>query len=291
MIKSFLLIALRNLWKNKSISIIKIAGLAIGLSAVLLIYIYVSFEYSYDNYHKNGDRIYRVAYHVNRPDHGNWDNAKTGDNLASMMQNSFPEIESVSRITYMGEINILHKNQNYKEQKFLFVDPSVLTTFSFPMKQGKPNTALNDRKSIIISSRIAKKYFGNENPIGKYLDDNLQFKITGVMNVPDNSHFRFDILASYATLYDVFPDYKKLENENIDREVYTYILLRSNANSFDLEKKFTQFETTHIKKGNYTSVKLFLEPLKKIHLDSQAAAYYGEIGLSNLTMLIRYYIG
>lgn len=288
MIKTFLLIALRNLWKNKTISIIKIAGLAIGLSAVFLIYLYVSFEYSYDNYHKNGDRIYRVAYHLTRQDNVAFDNAKTGNNLAPMLQNSFPEIESVSRIAWMGEVNILQKNQNYNEQKFLFADPSVLTMFSFPMKQGDHNTALNDRKSIIISSRIAKKYFGDENPLGKYLDDNIQFKITGVIDVPENSHFRFDILASYAAIYDLFPFYKKMENETIDRNVYTYIMLKSNASSAELERKFAQFSETYIKKENYSSVKPFLEPLKKIHTDSQSEANYGELDLTKFTMPLIY---
>lgn len=288
MIKSFLLIALRNLWKNKTISIIKIAGLAIGLSAVFLIYLYVSFEYSYDNYHKNGDRIYRVAYHVKMPENGDWEIAKTGNNLAPMLQNSFPEIESSSRVSWMGEVNILQKNRNYKEQKFLFADPSVLTMFSFPMKQGDRNTALNDRKSIIISSRIAKKYFGDENPVGKYLDDNMQFRITGVINVPDNSHFRFDILASYSTIYDLFPFYKKMENETIDGNVYTYLMLRAKASSAELEKKFTQFTDTHIEKGIFTSVKLFLEPLKKIHSDSTSEAYYGEFDLTHFTKSLIY---
>lgn len=288
MIKTFLLIAIRNLWKNKTISIIKIAGLAIGLSAVFLIYLYVSFEYSYDNYHQNGDRIYRVAYHLSRPDYGDWDNAKTGNNLAPMLQNSFPEIESVSRIAWMGEVNILQKNQNYNEQKFLFADPSVLTMFSFPMEHGDCNTALNDRKSIVISSRIARKYFGDEDPIGKYLDDNRQFKITGVVNVPDNSHFRFDILASYAAIYDVFPFYKNMENETIDVNVYTYIMLRANANFTALEKKFLPFADAHIKKGSYSSIKLFLEPLPEIHSSSMAGAYYGEFELSKFTKPLIY---
>jgi len=288
MIKNFLKIALRNLWKNSTISTIKIVGLAIGLSAVMLIYLYVSFEYSYDNYHKNGDRIYRVAYHVVRPNFGDADKAKTGPNLAPLLQNSFPEIESVSRIAWMGDVNILQKNQNYQETKFMFADPSVLTMFSFPMKLGDSNTALNDPKSIIISSRIAKKYFGEENPVGKYLDDNLQFKITGVINVPDNSHFRFDILASYASIYDVFPYFKKMENETIDMNVYTYILLRANTNTSELEKKFTQFTDNHIKKENYTSVKLFLEPLEKIHSNSKSDAYYGEFDLTKFTLYIIY---
>ena len=159
MLKSYLLIAIRNLLKNKTTSVIKIAGLAIGLSAVFLIYLYVSFEYSYDNYHENGDRVYRVAYHLKRLNTGGWDNAKTGNGLASMLQNSFPEIESTTRVTYSGDVNILHQNRIYKEQKFLFADPSVLTIFSFPMKQGDRNTALKDPNSIVISSRIAQKIF------------------------------------------------------------------------------------------------------------------------------------
>lgn len=288
MIKSFLQIAIRNLWKNKTISIIKIAGLAIGLSAVLLIYLYVSFESSYDNYHKNVNRIYRVAYHVTMPEFGKWETAKTGDNLSSMLQNSFPEIEAATRVTWGGEVNIVHKNRDYKEPKFMFADPAILTMFSFPMKQGNRTTALNERNSVIISSRIAKKYFGEDNPVGKYLDDNLQLKITGVIDVPDNSHFRFELLASYATLYEVFPYYIKMENESIDRNVYTYLLLRENTNTTDLENKLTQFAGSHIKKGDYSSVRLFLEPLKKIHSDSHSEANYGEFDLTAFTNLLIY---
>lgn len=288
MIKTFLLIAIRNLLKNKTTSIIKIAGLAIGLSAVFLIYIYVSFEYSYDKYHENGDRIYRVAYHLNRPDYGDWDNAKTGNKLASMLQNNFPEIESASRVSWMGEVNILHQNRNYKEQKFMFADPSVLTMFSFPMKQGDRNTALNDRNSVVISSRIAQKYFGDENPVGKYFDDNMQFKVTGIIDVPENSHFRFDILASYTAVYDVFPFFKNIEDETMDVNVFTYVMLKKNADAMALEKKFMPFADAHIKKGSYSSVNLFLEPLPKIHFNSMAGAYYGEFELSKFTKPLIY---
>jgi putative ABC transport system permease protein len=288
MIKTFLLIAIRNLLKNKTTSIIKISGLAIGLSAVFLIYLYVSFEYSYDKYHENGDQIYRVAYHLKRPNAGEWDNAKTGNNLASMLQNNFPEIESSARVTYSGDVNILHQNRNYKEQKFLFADPSVLTIFSFPMKQGDRNTALNDRNSVVISSRIAQKYFGDENPIGKYLDDNMLFKVTGVVDVPENSHFRFDIMASYIAVYDVFPFYKNMENENIDVNIYTYLMLKKNADVMALEQKLMSFADAHIKKGSYSSVRLFLEPLPKIHFDSMADAYYGEFELSKFTKPLIY---
>lgn len=288
MIKTFLLIAIRNLLKNKTTSVIKIAGLAIGLSAVFLIYLYVSFEYSYDKYHENGDRIYRVAYHVSRPDIEDWDNAKTGSNLAPMLQNSFPEIESTSRVSFVGDVNILSQNRSYREQKVLFADPSVLTMFSFPMKRGDRSTALNDRNSVVISSRISQKYFGDENPVGKYLDDNMQFKVTGVVDVPENSHFRFDILASYAAMFDVFPFMKNKENEYIDVNIYTYLMLKANTVPSKLEKGFPQFADAHIKKGNFTSVKLFLEPLTKIHFDSKAGGYYGEHELSIFTKPIIY---
>lgn len=288
MIKSFFLTAIRNLWKNRATSIIKIAGLAIGLSAVLLIYLYVSFEYSYDSYHENGKRIYRVAYRLQQPNIGEGDNARTGHNLASMLQDNFPEIKTTTRVTWMGEVNILQKNQDYKEDMFMFADPSILTMFSFPMKQGDRNTALSDHKSIVISSRVARKYFGDEDPLGKYLDDNLQLKITGVVDVPDNSHFRFDILASYASIYDLFPAYKRTENDNIGINVYTYILLKENANILALEEKLPEFTAAHIKKGDYTSIKLLLEPLEWIHFNSQSEASLGEFNMSKFTKLIVY---
>jgi len=283
MIKNFFLSGIRNFWKNRVTSIIKIVGLATGLSAVLLIYVYVSFERSYDNYHINGDRIYRVAYHLKHTNFGEYNNAGTGHRLAPMLQDNFPEIEAASRISWFGEVNITWEDQNYKEQKFVFADPSLLTMFSFPMKQGDRNTALDNRKSIIISSRIAHKYFGDENPLGKYLDDNLQLKVTGVIDVPDNSHFRFDILAPYNTIYDIFPYYKSLEDKDIDNGVYTYILLRKDSNPSELQQKFPQFINAHVIKGDYSSVKLFLEPLEKIHLESKSEAYLGEFEFSKFT--------
>jgi putative ABC transport system permease protein len=288
MIKNYFLIAIRSFWKNRATSIIKIAGLAMGLSVVLLIHIYTSFQYSYDNYHKKGDRIYRVAYHLSKLDFGEWDAAKTGHNLGAMLQNNFPEIESTTRITWFEEVTILHQNQKFKESKFMFADSSALKMFSFPMKKGDAENALNERKSIVISSKIAKKYFGNENPVGKYLDDNLQLKITGVMDVPDNSHFRFDILASYSTIYDVLPWYKKVENSD-HTNVYTYLLLRKGANAKDLEKKFPKFEQTLLKKNSfYNSAALFLEPLKEIQINSKSEAYLGEFNLTKFTLPIIY---
>jgi putative ABC transport system permease protein len=289
MLINYFLITVRNFWKNKATSIIKIAGLAIGLSVVLLIQVYTSFQYSYDNYHKNGDRVYRVAYELENPQgRGKWKQAGTGHNLASMLQENFPEIETTSRITFFGDVNILQNNQRFKETKFLFADPAVLKMFSFPMKTGDYESALNEPKSIIISSKIAKKYFGNENPIGKYLDDNLQLKVTGIIDVPDNSHFRFDILASYPTIYYIFPNYKYTESRD-HSDVYTYIMLRKGSISSDLENKLTLFTKTFIKKDvAYKSVKLFLEPLRKIQI-SRSESYYGEINLTKFTEPLIYF--
>jgi len=288
MIKSYLRIAIRNIWKNKAVSGVKIGGLAIGLSAVLLIFHYVSFQYSYDNYHKNGDRIYRVAYHLTQAGLGRYDIAKTGLPLASLLQDNFPEIEATTRVTYFGEINIVHQNRSYKEPRFLFADPSILTMFSFPMKHGNPITALDQPNALIISSKIAEKYFGEENPVGKYLDDNRQFLITGVMDVPDNSHFRFDLLASYTIFFEMFP-FKKNDNNYIDRSTFTYLMLKPNMKAADLENKLAQFTEPHIGKENYSSVKTYLEPLKTINLKSQAeGAYYGEFQLTKFTLPLMY---
>ena len=288
MIKNYFLTAIRNLWKNRVTAMIKIIGLAIGLSAVLLIYLFVSFERSYDRYHEKGDRIYRVAYRVNMPEFGELSIAKTGRNLSGLLQSSFPEIESLAQVVWMGDVQIFQQGQLYKESKFLFGDPSVLTMFSFPMSQGDRYSALNEPRSVVISSKIARKYFGDDNPVGKYLDDNRQLKVTGVVDVPDNSHFRFDLLASYSTIYDYFPFFKNIEKDNIDRNVYTYLLLKQNANVSDLEKKLPAFTQAHIDKGSYSSVELFLEPLEKIYLDSQSEAYLGELTLTKFTKPIIY---
>ena len=204
MIKSFFLTAIRNLWKNRATSVVKMAGLAIGLSAILLIYLYVSFEYSYDSYHENGKRIYRVAYRLRQPNMGEWDNARTGHNLASMLQDNFPEIETTTCVTWMGEVN------------------------------------------------------------------------------------RFDILASYSSVYDMFLGYKRTETENIGVNVYTYLLLKENAVISALEKKLPQFTDVHVKKGDFTSVKLFLEPLEWIHFNSRSEAFLGEFNMSKFTKLIVY---
>lgn len=287
MIKNYFLASVRNFWKNRTTSIIKIIGLAIGLSAVLLIYIYINFQYSYDNYHKNGDRIYRVAYHLENPSLGKWNEARTGHNLAYLLKNNFPEIEETSRVTWFGEVNILHKNQQFKESKLLFADPSILKIFSFPMKIGDPENALNEPNSIIISSKIASKYFGNENPIGKYLGDTLQLKVTGIIDIPDNSHFRFDILASYPTIYNIFPFYKNYENKN-HSDVFTYLMLRKGVIAFDLGKKLPQFLNSSIKEDIiYKSTSLFLEPLTKIQTKG-CDAYYGELNLTKFTEPIIY---
>lgn len=264
-------------------------GLSIGLSAVMLIHVYTNFLYSYDQYHKNGDRIYRVAYHLKDSEHRERDNAKTGHNLAPLLKSNFPEIEKAARVSYFGEVNIRQHDQWFKEMKFMFADSSLLKMFSFPMKLGDPENALNERNSIIISSKTAQKYFGNENPVGKFLDDNLQLKITGVMDVPDNSHFRFDILASYPTIYNIFPYYKYKEND-FHSMVYTYVMLRKGANSSGLEKKFPDFAKIYIKSNiYYPSTELFLEPLKDIQLKSRSEAYLGEINQTKATLPIIFF--
>ena len=283
MYKNYILTIIRNFWKSKSISIIKTGGLAIALSIVFLIYIYISFENSYDNYHENGERIFRVAYHMDSPRYGKYDNARTGDRLTAMLQETFANIENTTRVAWMGDINILHRNETIKEQKFLFADPAILQMFSFPMTAGNRDVALSENNSVIISSRTAQKYFGNENPLGKFLDDNHQLTVTGIIDIPENSHFRFDILASYNSLNTIFPDFKKKENELFDENIYSYILLRKDAAPSIVEEELKQFSKKHIPTGNYTSVELFLEPLQTIHFESTSQASLGELSLSKFT--------
>ncbi|RIJ48233.1 ABC transporter permease [Maribellus luteus] len=283
MFRNYIFTIIRNFEKSTSISLIKIGGLAVALSIVFLIYIYISFENSFDNYHEKGKRIFRVAYHMDSPRYGKFDNARTGNSLTAMLEESFAEIENTTRIAWMGNVSILHCNERIKEPKFLFADPEILQMFSFAMLAGNPDVALHESNSVVISSRIAQKYFGNENPLGKFLDDNHQLMVSGIIDIPDNSHFRFDILASYDAINTFFPHFDENNTGLFDENIYSYIMLREEAAPSNTEQKLKQFSEKNIPLGPYTSVELFLEPLQTIHFESTSQATIGEPNLSKFT--------
>jgi len=234
MLKNYLKIALRNLRKHKAYSFINIAGLAIGISCCALIMLYVQDELSFDRFHKNADRIYRVA--LSAAASGTPINsATTSAPMAAALVQEYPEVRGAARFWPIGRVLIGHENNRFYEDRFLFADSSVFEVFTFPLLSGDPKTALAQPNSVLLTEAMARKYFGNENPLGKFLryDNRADYKITGVLkNIPRRSHLQFDFLASLIT------QPRSQSPLWISNSYYTYLLLQENYAPLQLEAKF-----------------------------------------------------
>lgn len=233
MLNNYLKIALRNLKKHSGYSFINISGLAIGMASCLLILIFVKSELSYDRFHQKADQIYRVTL-----------NFYIGTNdilvangpvpLAKTLVQEYPEVEAATHI-YQVEAYVSFEENQYREERFYYADSSVFNVFSLFLLQGDMESALRKPNEVLITPATALKYFGNSNPIGKTLrlDDGNNYEVSGIIEeMPLNSHFHFDFLASLSSL-----PLSKDENW-IGASVYTYFVLQSGSDPHSLESNF-----------------------------------------------------
>ena len=227
MFKNYFKTAWRNLIKNKTFSIINIAGLSIGIAACLLILQYVSFELSYDQFNKNADDIYRVY-------NDRYQNGKliqhgtiTYSAIGKAMQDDFPEVVNHARIEPFGKTIITHNTKRIGEHEVIGVDNSFLSMFSYPLVAGDAQTALKDPYEAVLSETSARKIFNiRDNDfssvLGKVITmstDSIPYKITGICkDIPENSHLQFDILASYTTLLAGANPYKAADYDFTDSD-------------------------------------------------------------------------
>jgi putative ABC transport system permease protein len=264
MLENYLKTAIRNILRHKGFSSINIFGLAIGMACCVVLFLYVQSELSFDRFHENSERIYRVISQSERD--GQMDRfAKTPAPLAPALLNDFPEVEKTVRLG-KNSFYIFYENKRFNEQVF-FADPEIFELFSFPLKIGDPKSALAEPYSIVISAKTAEKYFGKENPVGKILKlgDWRDFRITGVLeNIPENSHLRFDLLARFA-------DYagRHFEQWGIGN-YYTYVLLSENFSLDAFHEKIPDFvekyrgrDSRYVYKQRY-----HLQAITRIHLHS-----------------------
>jgi len=204
--RNYLITSWRNLLRSKGFSFLNIAGLAVGLAAFFLIVLYVRTELSYDAYHAYADRIYRVqnaALNAGGSIQGEF--ATLAPAYAPLLQNDFPEIERLARLWGPGGTVLKAGDQSFTEERLFFAEPAIFDILTLPLVQGDPATALNDVGSVVLSRSMARKYFGNEDAMGRILSvpgfGNRDLRVSGVMeDVPRNSHLHIDFLVSYISL-------------------------------------------------------------------------------------------
>lgn len=284
--KNHFTLALRNLLRSKTFSAINILGLAIGMATCLVILLFVKSELGYDGFHENADRIVRVVFRGSVQGE-EMNEAHVMPPVAEALLADYPEVENATRIRLMGYPKITYGDKTFRNNSAAFVDSSFFRVFTFPLIEGNSTAVLNEPNTVVLSASTAKKFFGEEDPLGRELlmyDGNTSVKVTGIMaDMPANSHFKFDVLVSMST----FP-----ESRNpswMVSEFYTYLLLQPGSNYKSLEEKlplvtekymgpqlqeamgisYNQFRQA----GN--SIGLFLQPLKSIHLHSNMR---GELG-------------
>ncbi len=268
MLKNYFKTSFRNLWRNKTFAFINIFGLAFGLTCCLMMILFIKNELNYDRFNKNANSIYRVSFSDYLNQGGS---ATTPLPIGPALKQQMPEIKAVTRIDYQDPYLMKYENNEYFEP-ISFADEDVFKVFSFPLVEGDPNTALKESNSIVISEQMAKKYFGNEDPLNKILkigsNGSLNSTVKGVFkNLPQNSQLQFNCLISFATMY------KAGWTTNLWQQMpgnYTYVLLNNLTDANKLAAKLPAFvqhnDGTELNKD--LSYNLILQPLTNIHLQS-----------------------
>ena len=281
MLKNYLFIALRHLRKRKGYTLINILGLALGLACCALIGLYVQDERSYDRYHEQAHQIYRVAQASTA--HGNLTkSASTPAPLGPALAADYPEVvEAVRLFPLYQKTLVRHGDNRFYEEHIIVADASLLDVFTFPLVRGDARTAFADPNSVLITERIAEKYFGQDDPLGKTLTfrEQADYRVTGVLqNIPTNSHFAFDMVLPLSQATIARFQYENFLHEWWDASAYTYLLLQAEASPGALQKKLPAVIDKYIgdqfrEAGLETD--LFLQPLTDIYLHSHLGRELG----------------
>lgn len=269
MFKNYLTITLRVFNKERLYSLINVSGLAVGFSCCLLIYLFISDELSYDKFHVNGDRIYRIGGAYMRQ--GQWEPYSTNSwRTADIIKTNYSEVELLTRVMPDNNTLFEHGDKKIVENRFAWVDGNFFEMFNFPLVAGNPAEALKGPNKVVISRSIAAKYFGNEDPLGKAFrlsDYPIDLQVSGLIDdMPSNSHFHFDMLISGETLRQVAPE-QMFTNVGWDSQ-YLYARLAPDADPARIESTFPDFIDKNMDFWKSTTFKLFLQPVESIHLQS-----------------------
>jgi len=284
MIRNNFKIAWRSLSKNKGYSFINIIGLAIGLACSFLISLYILDELSFDKFHSNKDRIYRIVH--------NWkdDTGKKGPDqiwgnypVGPALQSEFPEIEKIVQFSGQSSILLKYGDKSFQEDRVFFMDSTAFDVFSWEMIKGDPKTALIEPYSVVLTESTADKFFGDEDPMGKAIEGGETggraapgvYKVTGIIkDVPSNSHITFDALMSLSS-------FKKSWKEPFEQwgyvDFYTYFILSKDYDIAQLNAKIPAFLERH-KSFTNNQYTFRFEALNDVYLHSKAERQPGVTG-------------
>jgi putative ABC transport system permease protein len=291
MFKYNLILFLRNIQRQKLFSFINILGLSVGMTSALLMYLYVSSEFSHDRFHANADRIYRVNQTFIWGEGNKNQFSSTGPGVSFALQDEIPEIEQIVRINTPGDFLMSYTNsakeiRSFDQSKVFAADSNFFQFFTFPLLKGNAQTALRYPQTMVMTESTAKKYFGDEDPLGKMIrvgegDQQKNYEITGVAkDIPDNSYIKFDAMLSMTS----FPMVKRMSWSWIWTQVETYMLLKPGSSIEQVRARLTNIPKTYaapsikaamnmtydeyIKSGR--EWKLYAQPLTEIHLPKYA---------------------
>jgi ABC-type antimicrobial peptide transport system permease subunit len=261
---NYLKIALRKIRRQKGYSFINIAGLTVGMTCVVLLLLWIQDELSFNKFHEKIEDIYIVSAHIKKE--RDQLQVPSVPGLGPLLEELFPEVEESARFLAGYHPFILsYKDRTFSEPRIFPGDPEALEMFTFPLTAGDPKTALKDPSSLVLSERVAKKYFGKEDPLGKTItvDNTFPMKVTGVMkDIPRNSTYRFDILMPlefYARNIHKEVDLKGFTNQNF----FVFVQLRKGSSFFDLNRKIKEFVVASYGNDEYVPV---LRPFSRFHL-------------------------
>ena len=259
-------IALRHMSRQRGYTAINVLGLAIGMVCAILIFLYVRYELSYDRFHEKANRIYRVTLN---------DTARSPRELGPVLQADFPEVRQFARLLpTLGTWIMKHEDRIYYEKNVYWVNKELFDVFTFPLIRGDLDRALEAPYTVVISEDTARKYFGDEDPMGKTIvADNgyMVLTVTGVMeNIPKNAHFHADFMISLASGYDKFgwSENPRIWYSNL---FYTYVVLPEGHPPTELQEKLPGFVEKHVDASFLEDLgrfELTLQPVTDIHLYS-----------------------
>jgi putative ABC transport system permease protein len=280
MLKNYFKIAIRNLKRNKSYAVINITGLAVGIAACLLIFLLIQYQTSFDNFHKNKDRIYRVVAATKTPDGMNYSRHNAFP-VAEGLRIDYPQLEHVARIYAEDDMQITVMNDNtnasqkqFKVTELFFADPEFFDIFNFPLIAGNPKTALSAPSTAILTQQTAENYFGDwHTAINRYIkyDNKKVCKVTGILkNIPTNTDYPLQVVLSFKTS----PDDTSSDWVSQTGNLNTFVVLPENMSAQQFDNNLKTFVKKHTP-TEYANQGYMLQPLSDIHYNSEFGTFSG----------------